>query len=415
LTRSIFLLKDDAVLDYVSDDGTSVEPLHYAPIVPFVLVNGSCGIGTGSSTEILSYNPLTIMDYLEAKLTNAVATLSFVPYYQGFQGSIQKISAETDPDKWLVKGCYHKVGVDTIVVTELPIGFWTQDCKNLLEELLVNEKNKEKNEKAKEKVKEKKENTKENAKAKEKEKTNTKEVPAVIKDFKENHTDTTVCFTITFAPGKLEEYENMTNAFNINGIEKLLKLTTTLSTSNMHLYDEKGVLTKYATVTDIIDHYCKVRLEIYAKRKTHVIQDLERKLMVLSNKTKYMDELLAEPPTIDLRKKKTEEINALLQAKQYDQLADNYNYLVKMPMDSVSEEQLSKLRKQFDAMRDELQQTKDTSPTDFWLQELHMLRTKYTEYMLKRKEELDLELELEKNTVKQMNVNKTVKKVKQCK
>jgi DNA topoisomerase-2 len=41
ITRSIFPSSDDAILEYLNDDGLSVEPIYYAPIIPMVLVNGS--------------------------------------------------------------------------------------------------------------------------------------------------------------------------------------------------------------------------------------------------------------------------------------------------------------------------------------------------------------------------------------
>jgi polar amino acid transport system permease protein len=53
ITRHIFSEKDDKILKYLDDDGTQVEPIYYAPIIPMVLVNGSKGIGTGFSTNIL--------------------------------------------------------------------------------------------------------------------------------------------------------------------------------------------------------------------------------------------------------------------------------------------------------------------------------------------------------------------------
>jgi hypothetical protein len=49
ITRTIFHPADDALLDYLNDDGQSIEPSWYMPILPMVLVNGSDGIGTGAS------------------------------------------------------------------------------------------------------------------------------------------------------------------------------------------------------------------------------------------------------------------------------------------------------------------------------------------------------------------------------
>jgi DNA topoisomerase-2 len=41
ITRAIFPKHDDAILEYLNDDGTPVEPRFYAPIIPMILVNGS--------------------------------------------------------------------------------------------------------------------------------------------------------------------------------------------------------------------------------------------------------------------------------------------------------------------------------------------------------------------------------------
>ena len=53
LTRLIYRAADDAILTYLDDDGTTVEPIYYVPIIPMILVNGSKGIGTGFSTDIM--------------------------------------------------------------------------------------------------------------------------------------------------------------------------------------------------------------------------------------------------------------------------------------------------------------------------------------------------------------------------
>jgi hypothetical protein len=52
ITRHIFPEADDAVLKYINDDGTIVEPEFYSPIIPFALINGISGIGTGFSCNI---------------------------------------------------------------------------------------------------------------------------------------------------------------------------------------------------------------------------------------------------------------------------------------------------------------------------------------------------------------------------
>ena len=50
VTRLLFNEMDDAVLSFLEEEGMSIEPKYYLPIIPLVLVNGAEGIGTGWST-----------------------------------------------------------------------------------------------------------------------------------------------------------------------------------------------------------------------------------------------------------------------------------------------------------------------------------------------------------------------------
>jgi DNA topoisomerase-2 len=353
ITRTIFPAADDNVLQYLNDDGLLVEPIYYAPIIPMVLVNGSKGIGTGFSTDIMCYNPLEIIDYLKSKLVNINATenFEFIPYYEGFKGQVHKII----DGKFLVKGVYEKLAVDKIRVTELPVGYWTEDFKELLEGLIEPVPGKD-----------------------------GKKIPAVIKDYDDMSKDTNVDFTITFAKGKLEELETSKADYGCNGLEKLLKLYTTNSTSNMHLFDADDTLQKYENVSDIIDAYYEVRLQLYQTRKEYMIDALERELVLLSNKAKYIQENL--DGTIDLRKKKKETVVAMLEEKGYDKIDgdDEYKYLVKMPMDSVTEENVDRLLKEKGNKETELETIKKTTINQMWLSELEALRTNYLEYKEER-------------------------------
>ena len=87
ITRLIFHPKDDALLQYLLDDGKKVEPKYYVPIIPMVLVNGAQGIGTGWSTSIPQYNPRDIIANLMRKLEGGQFE-RMVPFYKGFTGTI---------------------------------------------------------------------------------------------------------------------------------------------------------------------------------------------------------------------------------------------------------------------------------------------------------------------------------------
>jgi len=46
----------------LEEEGQSIEPEYYLPILPMVLVNGAEGIGTGWSTSIPQFNPREIVE-----------------------------------------------------------------------------------------------------------------------------------------------------------------------------------------------------------------------------------------------------------------------------------------------------------------------------------------------------------------
>jgi DNA topoisomerase-2 len=349
IARIIFPEQDDNILKYLNDDGTPVEPQFYVPIIPMVLVNGSKGIGTGFSTEILCYNPRDIITYLKNKLQNVEGDkIEFLPYYDGFTGEIKKIS----DIKFLFKGRYEVMGQDKIKVIELPVGYWTEDFKSLLEDL-QNDKDKE-----------------------------GKKIVPVVKDVLKNYTDTTVEFVITLSKGKLTELESIKVDYDCNGLEKVLKLYNTGSTTNMNLFTSEDKLKKYENVEEIIDGYYDIRLEYYEDRKDFIIDTLNRELIILSNKAKYIQEVL--DGTIDLRKKKKQEIIDMLEEKGYVDNDDEFKYLVKMPMDSVSEENVSKILNECQTKQDDLNRIKTTTIQQMWLSELDILENEYINYQRER-------------------------------
>ena len=68
LARLLFPRDDDALLNYLNDDGVWVEPEFYCPVLPMVLINGAEGIGTGWSTKIPNYDPVELARYFKNKI-----------------------------------------------------------------------------------------------------------------------------------------------------------------------------------------------------------------------------------------------------------------------------------------------------------------------------------------------------------
>ena len=358
VTRHLFPEADDCVLTYLDDDGTPVEPIHYTPIIPMILVNGSKGIGTGFSTDIMCHSPLSVITYVIHAISGKdTSSLTIPPYYEGFKGKISQIN----DTKYLIKGCYDIISEKKVRVTELPVGTWTDNYKQYIEELIEGDTSK---------------------KAGTKKKKNS----SLVKDYVDMSTDTSVDITITFATGVLNGLVMSETEYGCNALEKLLKLYTTRTTTNMHMFDEKEKLRKFSCAKDIANHYIDVRLKTYVARKKHQLGALMRDAMVLSNKARFISAVL--DGTLDMRRKKKSEVSEMLCNADYDVVDDDadYKYLVRLPMDSVTEENVLKLMTDKEQKLVEVNVLKATSEQKLWLNELDGLKAEYLRYTSSRAE-----------------------------
>jgi len=310
-TRMIFPEADDAVLEYNYDDGDRIEPVYYVPILPMVLVNGCRGIGTGTSTNVLCYHPIQLIDYLVARLQGSTDKLELMPHYRGFQGTIE------GKGKYVIKGVYSKKEL-VVHVTELPIGVWTVEYKEHLES----------------------------------------QIGVTIKEYTDNSTDKMVDMTIKL----LAEVD----------VEKVLKLTTTMTTSNMNLFDAEEHLKKYAEINDIMEDFYAVRYSTYEKRKVHQLAVLKDTLHKVEQKVKYIRANLSGQ--LELRNKKQDVVYAELKALNIDMREESYSYLTKMPMDSVTEEKVLELEKEYREIQEEVATLSAMTIEQMWIQELKVLK-----------------------------------------
>ena len=373
LTRLIYRPEDDAVLTYLDDDGQSVEPIYYVPVIPMVLVNGTKGIGTGFSTEIMCYSPTQIIAYLRHKLMGAMGASApaptIEPFYKNFRGEIRRVG----DSKYLFKGCYTILDEKKVRITELPIGTWTDNYKKFLENLIE-------------------------PPAGSKDKDGAASSAPIVKEYNDMSTDTHVDITVTMAANIIKTYSEKAAEYDCTMLEKVLGLYATQSTTNMNLFDANEKLVKYGNAEEIADAYSVTRLVFYGKRKDALIAGLRKELMVLSNRARYITELLED--TIDLRRKTNKQLVELLKERKYDSMdaqsgdekgeddslsssssGQGYKYLLKLPMDSVSEENVKKLLNEKEKKEAELSELTSKTVEQMWLKDLEELEVEYNKFI----------------------------------
>jgi DNA topoisomerase-2 len=348
ITRAIFHPDDDELLTYLNDDGVSIEPEHYMPVIPMVLVNGSDGIGTGWSSSVHNYDPRTIVANIRHMIQGEELE-RMEPCYSGFSGEIESSA----PSKFTVRGNIERLNDTTLHISELPIRKWTQDYKQFLEAMTIAEK------------------------------AGTPE----LKTFNENHTDTTVSFTLTADKENIDAWEK----FPKGGLHAKFKLIGSLSTSNMHLFDTEDSIIKYAEPEDILKEFFELRMEFYGKRKDLLLQKLRREQKMLSNKARFVEEVCSGDLVVSNRKK-IDLLNGLkeggyelfdkndkhddtedMEEEEDTSVADlskGYEYLLGMKIWSLTFEKAQELRQQLDERTAELRALENKEPSEIWLNDL---------------------------------------------
>jgi DNA topoisomerase-2 len=330
--KYLFREEDEPLYTYVNVDGDIVEPVCYMPILPMILVNGCSGIGTGWSSDIPCFNPVDLIEWIttwldqlgndeeEKEEIEVVRFPKLVPWYKGFKGEITLDA--TNSERFITHGCFKESAKkkDGYEITELPIGVWTEKYKNQVEDWYE-----------------------------------AKQI-----SYRANYsTIDNVNFVIV-----PEEKMEMT--------EKNLKLTSYLSTSNMVAFSMENKIHKYKNAEEILQEYCKTRLDMYGKRREYQLSQVTHQIRTVKNKIRFLQEVMGDD--LVLFKKTDGWVQEELTKRKYDKEDESYSYLLHMSIQSFTSEKLEELMKQRDMLVEKHKKIVESKPNEIWKQELSELQ-----------------------------------------
>jgi len=371
VTRLLFRPEDDALLSWQNEEGAVIEPVTYLPVIPFLLCNGADGIGTGYATKIPSYRPLDVLSAVRSRISGAESS-PLIPWYQGFRGSI------TSSDRGVTtKGTLTWKSSSIIHITELPINRWTQVYKEFIEGDLMAvprtdglAKSKAGGGKSK--------GGKSTAKSKAKSGSTVLWTPAqkrriLVNDFEERHTDTTVDFTIHLTEFGEQALSTLPEA----KLFKVFCLDSSIATTNMYAFNPQQLITKYASAASIVSEFMEYRMPFYTKRKQHMIDVLTASSDILASKVRFIRSVISGEIVLNNRKKA--DLVSQLEEANFVKIMDpsakkeSYDYLLKLPLYSLTEERITKLEASLAAEMSRITVLKSRSPEDMWLSDLDEL------------------------------------------
>jgi DNA topoisomerase-2 len=318
------LYKDFELLKFKEEEGEVIEPRYFLPIIPTVLLNGSSGIAVGFSSNVLNRNPKDIIEACQNVLRDKKVG-SIKPFIPDFKGTY--IQDTDNPKRWIIRGIYEIVNTSTVKISELPPSMTYEKYEEILDELV-----------------EKK----------------------AIAGYDDNSKDK-VDYTIKFNRESLAKYLEEDRLWKLLRLEEAeTEIYTTL--------DEFGKLKIFDSPDQIVKYFVDFRLIYYHKRKKFMLDKLQHEVNVLSNRGKFIKAIL--DGKLEIKNRKKEELINDIASLELAKIDDSFDYLLRMPLWSLTKELFDKLREDFKIKKEEINELKATDPKDMYNLDLSELKKK---------------------------------------
>ena len=321
---------DDRKLEklIVDDDPDNPQECeNFFPIMPMQLINGAHGIGMAYSSRIPLHNPLDVAFWYQQRLLQDLEPQAghqlpvLRPWYKGFTGQII-----ITPNGFTTEGIISFRNDQSIHITELPIGMWTQDYKKQLDRW---------------------------------------EEAGTISGYDNYCTDKTIHFVI--------------HRWNDGAASlKKLKLISRQSYRNMTvLYrkQDRGIQPKiYNDLKELMEDFYKLRLAKYVDRKTALIEEIDRAIHAMNEKARYIH-AVAVTKTLEVRNRPRAEIDADMISMNLDPALRK-----KVGTDDLNVESINALMSKIVSKQEERKVIEAARPEALWHDDLEKFITSYCKH-----------------------------------
>ena len=315
---TLFKKEDLKILKEQMFEGERIEPVFYVPTLPLILVNGSEGVSSGFAQKILPRNPKNIIKYLTNKIQGKRNNKDLLkPFFKDFKGTVEQ--GETS-FQWLIKGKIERTNKNQITISEIPVGY---DLKTYIKVLKTLEDSK------------------------------------VILDW-DDLSDKEFKFIVKMNPKDLDKLSEDEILDRLKLVKKVTENLTCLNANNQ--------IQEFQSAEEILDYYFKVKMEYLGKRKDYLVQELKTDLDILNAKITFIKAILDKSLVIEKQPK--DKIVKNLEKIITVKVQDSYDYLLNMPLYSLTLEKIKALTETLKNSKLKLKETQEKTLENFWLEDL---------------------------------------------
>lgn len=317
--------KDDInILPRYNLEGKDIEYQFLTFNLPMILINSQEGMGSGHAQKILGRNPKEVRDLLLKKLQGKKTAFDLLPYFRGFEGTVEK--GESDK-QWIIKGVIEETGAHKTKIIEVPI---SESYKSMIKKLdaLVEKK--------------------------------------VINNYED------LCDPKNDKFLFIIKHDSKFGALSYDEKLDKLKLIKTIS-ENYTCIDANNKIKVFENTDEIFNYYYVVRLEYIIKRKNYILDKLKSDIDIAKSKQFYI--LKCVNDEIILKNNSKSNINEQISKfKEIIKVQDSYNYLINMPMHSVSKDTVNELIQKVKELEDKYIEIQNTTPEQMWINDIKDLK-----------------------------------------
>lgn len=316
------LYKDFDLVTPQFEEGEEIEPKFFLPIVPTVLLNGGGGIAVGFATKILNRKLSDLVDAcLDALAGRPIRPLT--PWLREFSGTFTR--DPSNPRSWTINGDWEVKNTTTVEITEIPPSFTYEKYEQHLAAL---------------------------------------EEKGIITSF-DDMSSSKVNYIVKFTRQKLSEL------IDNNKLESLLKLSER-ETENLTTLDENGHLRIFGNAEEIVKYFVDFRLKYYVQRKDKMIENLTQEIKVLNNRVRFIKAVISDE--LKIRGVPKEQVDKQMTEMGFDKESDSFEYLLRLAIQTLTQEKVVALENQREAKIKELEVVKNTPPHKMYEKDLVELK-----------------------------------------
>ena len=334
LTLKLFVEDDNALCKSQIFEGSEIEPQFFMPIYPVVLLNGCDGLTSGWKMQIYPRKPSDVIKYIKAKLHNKKCENpnNFIPYFKGFKGTtVQQEVDMPDGTKSLIfvnRGIVEKVTGTSLHISELPITYNYASYISVLDKLV--------------------------------------ETGTINHyDDKSDPKSDTFDFIVSVPRAFFTKYTDESDWIQVFKLSKILN-------EHLNCIDKDNRVVEFNNIKEMLDSFIEIRLSYYGLRRQYLLDKFGQQILINKSKWIWCKGIIDE--TIKIKNTpKDKVISQLEYNKDIYKKDDSYNYLLNMPLTSITKEKMDELKNSIEELQNKINELKATSDSDFMIADLDSL------------------------------------------